>query len=151
MADFTVKRIDDMEAAFGGAFVKARAELGVSSFGIQVIRLPPDATEYPEHDHSEDGQEEVYLALSGSGWLEIDGERVDLADDVLVRVGPAARRKLYSGPSGLSVLAIGGAPGEVYKIKPFSELEAACSFAGAGAGPPIGRGVPRLRGVRFRG
>lgn len=122
MSDFTVKRIDEMEAAFGGSFVKARAELGVSAFGIQIIQLPPGFSDYPEHDHADDGQEEVFLALSGSGSVEIDGERFDLGPDVLVRIGPAARRKLYAGPDGLRVLALGGAPGEAYKIKAFSEL-----------------------------
>jgi len=39
MADYTAKHIDEMEAAFGGGFVKARAELGVSSFGLQVYKI----------------------------------------------------------------------------------------------------------------
>jgi mannose-6-phosphate isomerase-like protein (cupin superfamily) len=125
MADYTAKRIDDMEAAFGGGFVKVRAELGVSSFGIQVIQLPPDAVNYPEHDHVEDAQEEVFVALKGSGWMEIDGERVDLDADTLVRVGPGAKRKVFSGPDGLRLLALGGAPGEAYRIKEFSELTGA--------------------------
>ena len=72
MSDYTAKRIGDMEAAFGGGFVKARAELGVTSFGIQVVRLPPDYADYPEHDHEKDGQEEVYLALEG---LRLDRDR----------------------------------------------------------------------------
>jgi mannose-6-phosphate isomerase-like protein (cupin superfamily) len=125
MADYTAKRIDDMEAAFGGGFVKVRAELGVSSFGIQIIQLPANSVDYPQHDHVEDAQEEVFLALKGSGWIEIDGERVDLEEDTLVRVGPAAKRKIFSGPDGLRVLALGGAPGEVYKIKEISELTGA--------------------------
>ena len=29
MADYTVKRIDEMEGAYGGAMKRARAELGV--------------------------------------------------------------------------------------------------------------------------
>jgi mannose-6-phosphate isomerase-like protein (cupin superfamily) len=122
MADYTAKRIQDMEAAFGGGFVKARAELGVSSFGIQAIQLPPGSENYHEHDHAEDGQEEVFLALDGSGWLEVDGERVDLDRDTLVRVGPAAKRKIYAGPEGLRVLAIGGVPGEAYTVKSLTEL-----------------------------
>jgi mannose-6-phosphate isomerase-like protein (cupin superfamily) len=125
MPDYTAKRLDEMEAAYGGGFVKARAELGVSSFGIQVIRLPADSSDYPEHDHVADGQEEVYLALSGSGWIDVEGERVDLGEDVLVRVGAEAKRKVYSGPEGLSVLVLGGCPGEAYKIKSFSELASA--------------------------
>ncbi len=123
MADYTAKRIEDMEAAYGGGFVKARAELGVSSFGLQVIQLPPNSVDYPEHDHVEDAQEEVFLALSGSGWIEIDGERVDLDEDTLVRVGPAAKRKVFAGPDGLRVLALGGAPGEIYKINAMTELD----------------------------
>ena len=47
---------------------------------------------------------------------------MDLEKDVLVRVGPAAKRKVHSGPEGLRLLVLGGAPGEPYKIKPFSEL-----------------------------
>ncbi|MCW3024994.1 MAG: cupin protein [Solirubrobacterales bacterium] len=124
MADYTAKKIGDMEAGFGGGFVKARAELGVSAFGFQVIQLPPSFSDYPEHDHADSGQEEVFVALSGSGWIDIEGERVDLDGETLVRIGPATKRKVHSGPEGLRLLAIGGAPGEPYKIAPMSELGA---------------------------
>jgi hypothetical protein len=125
MPDYTAKQIGKMEAGYGGGFVKARAELGVTAFGMQVIQLPPDFGDYPEHDHAESGQEEVFLAIGGSGWIEIDGERVPLDGDTFVRVGPAARRKILSGPEGLRVLAIGGCPGEAYKVVPGTELGAA--------------------------
>jgi mannose-6-phosphate isomerase-like protein (cupin superfamily) len=125
MADYTAKQIDEMEAAFGGAMKKVRAELGVSSFGMQVIDLPPDYTDYPEHDHGESGQEEVYAVLRGSGHIEVDGERVDISPDVIVRVGPAARRKVFAGPEGLRMLALGAIPGAPYEINPNTELTAA--------------------------
>ncbi len=125
MADYTAKRISEMEAGFGGGFVKARAELGVTAFGFQVIQLPPSFADYPEHDHAESGQEEVFLAIGGSGWMEVDRERVDLDGETFVRVGPAARRKVFAGPEGLRILAIGGAPGEPYKVSPNSELATA--------------------------
>jgi uncharacterized cupin superfamily protein len=125
MADYTAKRIEEMEAGFGGGFVKARAELGVTAFGMQVIQLPPEYGDYPEHDHAESGQEEVFLAIGGSGWIEIEGERVELDGKTFVRVGPEAKRKVYAGPDGLRLLAIGGAPGEPYKIVPVTELGAA--------------------------
>ena len=124
MADYTAKRIDEMEAGFGGGFVKARAELGVTAFGMQVIQLPPNFTDYPEHDHADSGQEETFIAIGGSGWMDIEGERVDLDGNTFVRVGPEAKRKIYSGSDGLRVLAIGGAPGEVYKAPPVTELGA---------------------------
>lgn len=125
MADYTAKRIEDMEAAFGGGFVKARAELGVSSFGMQVIRMPADYDDYPEHDHAEDRQEEVYVPLQGSGWIEIDGERVEFDEGVLVRVAPGTKRKVHAGHEGLQMLVIGGCPGEPYKVPPMTELATA--------------------------
>jgi mannose-6-phosphate isomerase-like protein (cupin superfamily) len=124
MVDYTAKNIGQMETGFGGGFVKARAELGVTAFGMQVIQLPPDYGDYPEHDHAESGQEEVFLAIGGSGWIEIEGERVDLDRETFVRVGPETRRKIHAGPDGIRLLAIGGAPGEAYKIVPLTELGA---------------------------
>jgi mannose-6-phosphate isomerase-like protein (cupin superfamily) len=114
-----------MEAGFGGGFVKARAELGVTSFGMQIIRMPPEYGDYPEHDHAEDGQEEVYVALGGSGWIDIDGERVDFDKDTLVRVASGTKRKVHPGPGGLQMLVLGGCPGEAYKASAMSELTGA--------------------------
>jgi mannose-6-phosphate isomerase-like protein (cupin superfamily) len=125
MPDYTAKKISEMEAAFGGGFVKARAELGVTAFGFQVVQLPPSYEDYPQHDHVESGQEEVFLVLGGSGWMDIEGERVELDSDTFVRVGPEPKRKVHSGPDGLRMLVIGGCPGEAYKVSPMSELTAA--------------------------
>ena len=122
MSDYTAKKVKDMEAAFGGGFVKARAELGVTSFGMQVIQMPPNYEDYPLHDHAESGQEEVFLALHGSGWIDIEGERVDLEPDMLVRVGPEPKRKVFAGPEGLRMLALGGTPGAPYEVVQFTEL-----------------------------
>jgi mannose-6-phosphate isomerase-like protein (cupin superfamily) len=122
MADYTAKKLSEMEAGFGGGFIKARAELGVTAFGFQVIQLPPSYEDYPEHDHAESGQEEVFLALGGSGWMDVEGERVELDGETFVRVGPATRRKVHAGPDGLRMLVIGGCPGEPYAASAMSEL-----------------------------
>src|SRR3954451_2186849 len=112
MGKYSVKRIDDMEAVFGGAFKRARAGLGVESFGMQVIDIPPNWDQYPEHDHAGDGQEEVYLPLKGSADIEIEGERHRIDPDTMVRVGPGVSRKIIAGADGIRLLAIGGCPGE---------------------------------------
>ncbi len=126
MADYTAKKLSDMEAGFGGGFVKVRAELGVSSFGMQVIRMPPGAGEqYPEHDHAEDGQEEVYTALSGSGWIDIEGERVELGPGDFVRIAAGTKRKVHAGDQGLEMLVVGACPGKSYEINQMTELESA--------------------------
>jgi len=122
MGDYTVKRIDEMEASFGGSFKRARAELGVTSFGMQVIDFPPNTTQYPEHDHTHNGQEEVYLVVRGRGTIEVDGERTELDPDVMIRVGPEARRKITTGDEPMRLLALSGVPGGVYEPSENSKL-----------------------------
>jgi mannose-6-phosphate isomerase-like protein (cupin superfamily) len=122
MADWTVKRIDEMEAIYGGAFKRARAELGASAFGMQVLDLPPNAELYPEHDHAEQGMEEVYVVLRGGGEIEVDGERVAIDTETIVRVGAESKRKIWPGAEGARILALGGIPGKVYAASEITEL-----------------------------
>ena len=122
MSTYAVKKIDDMEAVFGGAFKRARAELGVESFGMQIIDMPANYDGYPDHDHAEDGQEEVYLTLRGGGELEIDGERFPLDEDHVARVGSGVSRKVWPGDDGVRILIIGGKPGSAYEPPDVSKL-----------------------------
>jgi mannose-6-phosphate isomerase-like protein (cupin superfamily) len=122
VSDYAVKKIDDMESIYLGGFKLARAELGVRSFGLQVIDMPAGYGDYPEHDHAEDGQEEVYLALRGSAEVEIDGERHPLDPDTMVSVRSGTKRKIWPGENGVRLLAIGGVPGEAYEAPETSEL-----------------------------
>jgi hypothetical protein len=122
MSGCTVKRIDDMEAIFGGAYKRVRAELGVTAFGMQVIDFPPNFEGYPEHDHGKDGQEEVYIALRGAAEIEVEGERHPLDGETFVRVGPGTTRKIWPGDDGVRVLIVGGVPGAVYEPPDRSKL-----------------------------
>lgn len=132
MADISHTKIEEIDAIEGFferlSMRRAAAALGVSSFGISIEEFGPGADEYPEHDHSEDGlggkmfaerpqqlgQEEVYVALRGSGTLEADGEEYRLDPEHIVRVGPGVARRITAGPDGLRLLALGGTPGEAY-------------------------------------
>ena len=100
MSNYTVKRIDEMDTAFGGGMRLARAAPGVTSFGLQIEEFPPDFDQYPEHSHAEDGQEEVYVVVRGTAEIDIDGQRIPLDTDTLIRVGPRARRRIIPGPQG---------------------------------------------------
>ena len=115
MADYTAKKIGDIEAIYGGGFKLARADLGVESFGMQILEIPAGYADYPEHDHAETGQEEVYLVLSGSAEIDVEGDRVQLDPDTIIRVGPTAKRKITPGEQGVRLLALGGTPGGVYE------------------------------------
>jgi mannose-6-phosphate isomerase-like protein (cupin superfamily) len=111
MDGFTVKRIDELTSIHHGAVKLAADELGVQTFGLQVLDLPPGFADYPEHDHAEDGQEEVYVVLAGAAEVEVAGERVQAEAGTLLRVAPETKRKLVPGPDGVRVLAIGCARG----------------------------------------
>ena len=122
MSEYTVKKIDEMEAVFLGAFKRARAELGVESFGLQVIDMPPNYENYPEHDHGEDGQEEVFMAIRGAGEIEIDGERFPLDPEHMARVAAGTMRKVWPGPDGIRMVIVGGVPGGSYEAPAVSKL-----------------------------
>jgi mannose-6-phosphate isomerase-like protein (cupin superfamily) len=124
VSTYSVKRIDEMETAYGGGMRLARAALGVTSFGMQIEEFPPNFGEYPEHTHSEDGQEEVYVVLRGNAEIEIEGERIPLDSETIVRVGPGVSRRIFAGPQGVRILALGGVPGAVYEPPDFSKIDA---------------------------
>jgi mannose-6-phosphate isomerase-like protein (cupin superfamily) len=137
MTDLTAKRFEEMEAALGGIFVRVRAELGVGSFGLQVVNLPPGFDQpYAAHAHegmdyepANHGQEEVYVPLSGRATLVADDDRIELVPGMAVRIGPAQMRNIVTGEEPFQMLAIGGVPGAPYDPPPFTEL-------GAGDRPP---------------
>ncbi len=124
MAGYTVAKIDDIEAIYGGGFKRARSALGITSFGMQVMDLPPNFEGYPEHDHSSDGQEEVYATLRGGGEIEIDGERHPIDAGQLVSVMPGTKRKIFPGSEGIRLLIIGGTPGAAYEKLDFTDVGA---------------------------
>jgi mannose-6-phosphate isomerase-like protein (cupin superfamily) len=123
MSDYTVKSIDELESIHQGAVKLAGAELGIRSFGMQVLDFPGGFSDYPAHDHANDGQEEVYVVLRGSAEFEIDHERVAVGAGQLVRIAPAATRKLVAGPDGARILAVGCAGDRPYERPEHFRLE----------------------------
>jgi hypothetical protein len=129
MADLTIKRVDEMESIFDGIVHRARASLGATGLGMQVMAFPADWEGYPNHNHvsdsSDDGdlrQEEIYIALEGSARLVVDGQSHQLEPGVFARVGPAQKRRIIPGADGFRMLAVGGRPGEAYSPPAWTEL-----------------------------
>ena len=58
------------------------------------------------HRHRE--PEEVYVVVSGSGRILVDGELVELTPWDTVRVAPEVVCAFEAGPDGMEVIAIGG-------------------------------------------
>lgn len=113
MLDVTVKRIDELEG-YQGQFLQAGKGLGVTAWGMNVLKLPAKWADYPDHDHVKDGQEEVYVVLEGSAKLQAGGKHWDLAPGLLARVGPRQKRKITPGKEGVTLLVLGGTPGKAF-------------------------------------
>jgi hypothetical protein len=115
MSDVTVAAIDEMDGIHEGLVRRARAQLGVTAWGMQVLTLPPNWDGYPEHNHDAEAfdpnQEEVYIPLAGSARLVVGDEEFDLRPGVMARLGPAQLRRIVPGDEGIRFVALGGRPG----------------------------------------
>lgn len=131
MSDVTLASIDKMEPIYEGLARRARATLGVTSFGMQVMTLPPSWDGYPDHNHdatvADANQEEVYIPLAGSATLVAGDDRFDLIPGMMVRVGPEQKRRIVPRAQGVRFVALGGIPGS-FRASAWTEL----------GGPPPG-------------
>jgi uncharacterized cupin superfamily protein len=88
-------------------FQLLRRELGVSAFGINLLRFRRGQG---SRIHMHERQEEVYVVLAGTLTLAIEGEERELPCHSAARVAPGIRRRLANrGGEPLVVLALGGA------------------------------------------
>jgi uncharacterized cupin superfamily protein len=87
-------------------FQRMRQELGVTSFGLNLMVLQPGQR---SRVHVHERQEEVYIVQEGELTLVLEGEEHVLGPGRLARVGHAVRRQLVNRGSGrLVMIAIGG-------------------------------------------
>src|SRR6516162_4934604 len=116
---YSAKSIDELPTLWDGFAKLVRAGLDITAFGANIMDLPPEYST-TSHDESESGQQELYVALRGSGSVDIDGTSLPLDADHLVRVDAGTARVLTSGREGLRVLCIGGIPGGAYELQEWS-------------------------------
>lgn len=125
VVDVTVASFEQMEPIYDGLARRARATLGVTGWGMQVMTLPPNWDGYPNHRHDanvEDAnQEEVYLPLEGSGLLYADDEVFELRPGMMARVGPEQLRRIVPGDEGIRFVALWAVPA-TFDPSPWTEL-----------------------------
>ena len=96
-----------LDPGTGERFVSLRRALGVSTFGINQILLRPGQR---GRIHRHTRQEEVYVVVSGTLALWIEGERHDLQAGEVARVAPEVRRQIANPhPEPVLLIALGGA------------------------------------------
>jgi uncharacterized cupin superfamily protein len=80
-------------------------ELGISAFGLYQVELPGDA-ETVRHDHRDDGAEDVYAVLRGSGVVIVDDEEIGVASGDFIAVTPDSTRYVRADAGGLVFIAM---------------------------------------------
>jgi quercetin dioxygenase-like cupin family protein len=105
-----VKRLGELETSMGGGFGLVAKSLEVTAFGMNVLRLPPDYADYPEHDETTSGQDEVYVVVKGSARLLADGTEHELSPLAFAHVRAGVKRKWLAGAEGATIVAVGGVP-----------------------------------------
>jgi len=96
--------MDDLERT--GNWLLARRSLGVEAFGINVVDIPVGGR-IPEHDETSRDQEEVFVVLSGSPVLVVDGHEHPAPAGTLARLDPEPRRTVVnSGDEPARVLIV---------------------------------------------
>ncbi|MFC7081481.1 cupin domain-containing protein [Halorussus caseinilyticus] len=88
-----------------------RDPLDCEKLGVTVLDADPGWTG-KEHDHAEDGQEEVYVLLDGSATVTVDGEDVDLTAGEALRIPPEATRQIHNGDAESTFVLVGASDGE---------------------------------------
>jgi tetratricopeptide (TPR) repeat protein len=141
---YSVARLDELETApsfspggndDGRERVDVRNHFGITSFGINAVRIPGAGTLVREHDElgglGNSEQEELYIVLGGAATFEVDGEKIEAPSGTLLFVRPEAKRSAVASEEGTTLLIIGGTPGKAYDVLP---PEAAEAFAAYNAG-----------------
>lgn len=108
MDGFTIKHDDELERDYG-KWVLVRRSLGVGSFGINAVELPPGES-IPEHDEVDRGQEELFLVLEGTPTVVVDGADHPLREGSYARLDPERRRTVRNDGDTVARVLIVSAP-----------------------------------------
>ena len=106
-AAITIAHRDDLERT--GNWSLVRRSLGITAFGINLVDIPPGEG-IPEHDETDRDQEELFVVLSGSALLVIDGERIPAPAGTMARLDPEPRRTVMNEGDEVASVLIVSAP-----------------------------------------
>lgn len=100
-----------------------RRTLGIRAFGINAYTANAGELVVEEHDETGAGaghHEELYAVMSGRATFTVDGQELDAPAGTLVFLDdPGEKRAAVAIEDGTTVLAIGGARDEAFRISPW--------------------------------
>ncbi len=108
MTGFTIVHDEELERDYG-KWVLVRRSLGLASFGLNMVDLPPGES-IPEHDEIDRGQEEVFFVVSGRPTIVVDGVDHPLRVGSFARLDPERRRTVRNDGDVAARVLIASAP-----------------------------------------
>ena len=108
MAEYDLVHMDAFERPFP-KWALARKSLNLKSFGMNVVELPPGEM-IPEHDETQRDHEEVFITLSGSATVVIDGNEHPAPAGTFVRLDPEPQRTVRNDGDDVATVLIVSAP-----------------------------------------
>ncbi|WP_135826825.1 cupin domain-containing protein [Halorussus ruber] len=88
-----------------------RDPLDCEKLGVSILDADPGWTG-KEHDHAEDGQEEVYVLLEGEATVTVEGEEVHLDAGEALRIPAEATRQIKNGDTESKFVLVGASDEE---------------------------------------
>ncbi|MEF8776533.1 MAG: cupin domain-containing protein [Haloarculaceae archaeon] len=93
---------------YGGMWF-LKDELDAEELGLTVLELDPGGTG-KEHDHADDGQEEIYYVCEGEIDVDLDDGTVTLGPDEAIRLDAEQTRQMHNRGDERAKLVLAGAP-----------------------------------------
>ena len=114
MTDYAVARLAEIpRSGTDGRWISIRHHFGIQAFGVN--GRTADAGEEVVDEHSEqDGDEELYLVVSGRARFTVDGDEIDAPTGTFVFVPPGTARRAEATEPETIVLVVGAPPGAPY-------------------------------------
>ena len=108
MDGLTIRHDDELERDYG-KWVLVRRSLGVRSFGINAVELPPGES-IPEHDETGRDHEELFLVLEGEPTLVVEDADHPLREGSFARLDPTLKRTVRNDGDSVARVLIVSAP-----------------------------------------
>jgi quercetin dioxygenase-like cupin family protein len=95
VAMYTKTNYMDVEPTADAMYL-LRDALDCENLGVTVVECDPGWTGM-EHDHADEGHEEVYVLIEGEATVTVDGEAVEMGTGDALQIDPEATRRIENG------------------------------------------------------
>ena len=121
-----VDELDAIELPEGFVWRPVRRHFGSQAFGVNAYTPGTRGRVVEEHTEGSLGHQEIYLVLRGRVRFTVGEEEHELGRGQLVLVrDPSLRRGAVAATDDAAVLAIGGKPGEAFRVSAWETMFAA--------------------------